>query len=347
MVRSVNAGDRAIDYLRDITNPQLTFNENVDYETWKEQIKSKFLDLTGYNLIKENACPSNIKIEEEVECDGYKRIRFIFNSENGVVVPAYLLIPNTGKEKYPVAITLQGHSTGFHNSVGIVKFEQDKDYIEDRGDFAVQAVKQGYVALSIEQRGMGEVKPDGNGYRNGQMCVYTADIMFMLGRTLVASRCWDISRAIDCLSNFKECDLDKILITGNSGGGTASYYAACLDERIKLSVPSCAVSTYKKSILNQFHCACNFIPSAYRYFEMADISCMLAPRQLIVVTGSVDSIFPIQSTYDAFDTIKKIYKKAGKAENCKLVVTPKGHWWCKDIVWNEIKNKTTEMGWWK
>ena len=70
MVRSVNAGDRAIDYLRDITSPQMTFNENVDFETWKEQIKSKFFELTGYDLIKQNACPLNIKIEEEVECDG-------------------------------------------------------------------------------------------------------------------------------------------------------------------------------------------------------------------------------------------------------------------------------------
>ena len=44
----------------------------------------------------------------------------MFESENDSFVPCYLLIPDTSKEKYPVAITLQGHTTGFHNSVGII-----------------------------------------------------------------------------------------------------------------------------------------------------------------------------------------------------------------------------------
>ena len=55
----------------------------------------------------------------------------------------------------------------------------------------------------------------------------------ILGRTLIGERAWDVMRAIDVLSYFKELDLD--VITGNSGGGTASFYSACLDERIKIS----------------------------------------------------------------------------------------------------------------
>ena len=56
--------------------------------------------------------------------------------------------------------------------------------------------------------------------------------------------------AIDALVMFPQCDTDKILITGNSGGGTMSFYAACFDERIKLSVPSCAFCSYEDSIMN-------------------------------------------------------------------------------------------------
>ena len=81
-----------------------------------------------------------------------------FESEKGEFVPCYLLIPDTGKEKYPVAITLQGHSTGFHNSIGVVKYEQDEAY-QPRGQFAIQTVKNGFIALAIEQRGMGERRP--------------------------------------------------------------------------------------------------------------------------------------------------------------------------------------------
>lgn len=40
-------------------------------------------------------------------------------------IPAYLLIPKQGRERYPLAIALQGHTSGFHNSVGIIKSEHD------------------------------------------------------------------------------------------------------------------------------------------------------------------------------------------------------------------------------
>ena len=43
-------------------------------------------------------------------------------------------------------------------------------------------------------------------------------------------RMWDVSKAIDALAEFPKCDTDKIFITGNSGGGTMSFYAACYDE---------------------------------------------------------------------------------------------------------------------
>ena len=37
-----------------------------------------------------------------------------------------------------------------------------------------------------------------------------------------------------------------------------------------------------------------------------------------------------------YKTVEKIYEKAGAKENCRLVVTEKGHWWCEDVVWSAI-----------
>lgn len=51
---------------------------------------------------------------KKVDRQDYRFIRFTFESEYDEIVPCYLLIPKLGKEKYPVAITLQGHTTGFH-----------------------------------------------------------------------------------------------------------------------------------------------------------------------------------------------------------------------------------------
>lgn len=329
-------GDKCHDTIIKNMKPLYSFDENKSFQEQKERLRQKFIELTGIDLIQKNACEPNLDIEFEEQKDGYKLIRFTFESEKEAVVPCYLLIPDTKKEKYPVVINLQGHSTGFHISIGVSKYEGDEEDIP-RVSFALQAVKNGYIALSIEQRGMGETKPQKEKRNWGKMCSFTAQAAFLLGRTLIGERVWDVSKAIDVLSNFKECDLDNIMIMGTSGGGTASYYSACFDERIKYCVPICSFCPYEESILDIYHCACNFIPSAYNYFDMQDLACLIAPRKLLIVAGKEDIIFPINGVYRGYETVKSVYKAVGQEDNIKLVVTPKGHYYCPDETWKAIE----------
>lgn len=325
--------------------PKLAYTKECDYTEWKDTLKEKFYELTGLNDIPENTCPLNIQIEWEEDKGTHKMLRFTFDSEVGETVPCYLLIPNTGKEKYPVAIVLQGHTTGFHLSIGEYK-EGDERYLEKRNnEFAIQAVQNGFIALAIEQRGLGERKPLKGNRLPKNNCQYASRTALEMGRTILAERVWDVHRAIDTLSAFPKCDLDKILITGNSGGGTASYYAACYDERIQLCVPSCSFSPYKESILSIAHCACNYIPSAFKYFDMQDLACMIAPRKLVVITGKEDTIFPIEGVRRGFETVKAIYERNHAGENCRIIETPKDHWWCEDIVWPAIQEEVKKLGW--
>ena len=330
-------GDLCHDLLVQKTRQKLAYRSGCDYEEWKASVKAKFIQLTGLDQIQENAkgCPLNIDIEEKEEKDGYTQIRFTFESEPGAVVPCYLLIPNTGKKKYPVAITLERHTAFFQKSIDDLK-ENDQTFAACSA-LARQAVKNGYIALALEQRALGErSSQEKMRLDDGQLCFFTALRAIGLGRTLVGERVWDITRAIDCLSVFPECDTDKILLTGNSGGGTTAFYAGCIDERIKLVAPSCAFCSYKTSIMDVYHCNCNYIPRAYEYFEMHDLACLLAPRKFLVIAGKEDKLFPIEGVKKSFETVKEIYKRVGAEENCRLAVTPKGHWWCEEIVWSEI-----------
>lgn len=332
------------------TKQKLCYSDEVSYSAWKEQVKNKLFELLGLDIIAENACEPNFKIVEEKQKEGYKQIRFEFESEHGSVVPCYVLIPDLGKEKYPVVITLQGHSSGFHNSI---KEPLEDDYIAyalTRGCFAVQAVKKGYIAVAIEQRAMGEratfntpkrrvsVGVGTGGCYNNQMTA------FMLGRTTIGERCWDISRTIDMLKHFPQCDMDKIAITGNSGGGTTSYYAACCDERIKISAPSCAFCPYPESILKFYHCSCNYIPQAFRWFDMQDLACLIAPRRLVIIAGRYDTCFLIEGVERGYKTVEKIFKKEGVENNCRLIITENEHWWCEDIVWPAIDEEFKKLG---
>ena len=68
----------------------------------------------------------------------------------------------------------------------------------------------------------------------------------LIGRTTVAERVWDVSRAIDAVAKyFPQADSRRVVCVGNSGGGTTAFYAACLDKRICVAVLSCSVCTFE------------------------------------------------------------------------------------------------------
>lgn len=306
------------------SKPLLAFDEKADYQAWKKQIKEKYIEFLGLDTIALNACEIKVDLEETIETDEYIRYRYTFESEKNSIVPCYLLIPKQGKEKYPVCICLQGHSTGFHISIGEKKYDED-DEILKRNTFALYAIKNGYAALCIEQRGMGErtTPRKDRGWATTCGCYHTALTALLLGRTLIGERVWDVSKGIDSLEFFKKSlDLDDITLLGTSGGGTTTYYSACFDERIKIAVPCCAICTYKDSIGEFAHCSCNYIPNIARYMDMGELACLIAPRKLLVCNGEDDAIFLFKGTKEVYSVIEKIYKKEGVPGNAKLVVYP-------------------------
>ncbi len=353
-VNQIVDGNLIFDVLQDRITPKLSYNETNDYAKWEAQMRQKFLELFKMNKFKANECPLDVtitdttEVEATAETPAYTRYHILYNSEYGSTVPCYLLVPKA-KGNYPLAITVHGHSAkGYHYAAGTV-VSDDPEVMEyaNKVDYAVQAVEQGYAALAIEQRGMSdryaESSPDG-----ASMCEFAANQELILGRTIVGGRVWDISKGIDMLLDAKMKDivskinLKDITVTGNSGGGTASFYAACYDERITTCAPSCGFAPYEDSIMNTYHCSCNFVPGVYEWFNMQDLACLIAPRKLAVIVGATDTIFPFKGVTKAFKTIEKIYEKEGKKENCNYEMTTKGHEWVQSVVWpaiNDIRAK--------
>ena len=69
---------------------------------------------------------------------------------------------------------------------------------------------------------------------------------------------------------------------------------------------------------------------------MGELAALIAPRKLLLVTGEKDPIFPIDGTRKIYATIEKIYEKEGVKDNCELLVTPREHYFCKDLVFGKI-----------
>ena len=291
-----------------------------DVLSWQARARKRLETLLGLPFEETEA---KAEIEFTREKDGCAETRFLLYSEKEVRVPCHLLVPHTQKEKLPLMICLQGHSTGMHISLGEAIFDGDQEDIDGDRDFARQAARRGYAALTVEQRGFGEC----GGTEKGPDCFQPAVQALLLGRTLIGERCWDIGCALKAaLELFPVLDEKNVAVMGNSGGGTTSFYASALYPFIGAAMPSCAFSGYLPSIGAQKHCICNYIPGIYNEFDMAELAGLIAPRPLVIVSGQHDGIFPIESAKEQFAIARdKYYAPLGAENNIRHVVGSQGH----------------------
>lgn len=314
--------------------PLLRYDGISDFEKHREECVIKLRELLGMDEFEK--CDPVFEITEDGELDGNKHIHFVLQTEEGYYTHCDLLLPKEQAGPLPLCVCLQGHSKGAHISLGQPIYPGDEETIKggDR-DFAVRAVKEGYAALAIEQRGFGKC----GGTKNGPECGRPVMTGLLLGRTLIGERIWDISRVLDAVeAHFSDVATTKgSVLMGNSGGGTATIYAACIEHRFDGYMPSCAFSTYLDSIIMMHHCPCNYIPGIAKYFDMGDLAIMIAPKKLVIVSGKDDNIFPIDGAKKMFDIVKQLYTTAGVPENCAHVIGNGGHRFYADDGWTKMK----------
>ena len=327
------------DYIRFVAKenaPSMAWDGTKPLDQWQKEAHEKLSQLLGLPLQR---CDEDFTVLKETKTEGYTRIDFEFQSEPGYYVPCSMLIPAGAEGPIPTAICLQGHSSGMHISVGEAKFPGDAKTIAGGRDFAVRAVKEGFCAIAMEQRYMGS---SGQTETGSPACLnqFTAMAGLLMGRTPIGERVWDIMRLIDTIEKnlTQYVDTSRIICMGNSGGGTATFYAACMEPRIHMAIPSCALCTYDDSIMAVYHCPCNFIPGIRQYFNMGDLGCLIAPRRLVVVCGVEDRIFPVHGVEASFEVIQSAYEQVGKAHMCKLIKGQGGHQFYPDEAWPVAKS---------
>jgi hypothetical protein len=312
------------------------------FSEWQADLRRAFKAAMGWNDDAVRV-PLDVETVEIEECSAYTRRKLVFTSEPGADVPCHLLVPRGLEGPVPAFVCLQGHTTGMHISLGVAKHPGDENAIAsgDR-DFALQAVREGYVALVMEQRSFGERAETLQLQRAQNGCEDAAMHALLLGRPIACERAWDVSRAIDLLLTIPEVRPDRIGCMGNSGGGSTTFYAACLDDRIWLAMPSCSFCTYKESIFRIYHCPDNFIPGILKIAEVGDLAGLIAPRNLVVVAGKEDDIFPIKGVKRAFAHAASIYEAAGARDNITLEIGDGGHRFYAALGWPAVKRFLAE-----
>ena len=308
------------------------------YLDWKQSLRQELLRLTGMDTM--TACPLQPRISEEVQLDGYRRQRVLLETEPGVCMPLYVLIPDSARPdgRQAAMIAPHGHVSGGKLAVaGIAPFDELRQTIDQHHyAYGVALARQGFVVFCPDARGFGERRETcSQGDTAAQLlrssCEQLNHMAIPLGQCVTGMWTWDLMRLVDYAQSRPDVDPDRIGCAGLSGGGLQTLWLAALDDRIKCAVISGYFYGYLHSLLVMSgNCSCNYVPHLWEKVDMGDIGALIAPRPVVIETGDEDplnSALKLANVCPQVEVMKKAYAIFQAEGNLVHDVFPGEHRW--------------------
>jgi hypothetical protein len=241
---------------------------------------------TGMQMDKFPAkTPLNPRSRHKKILDGYSVEAIVFESLPGFFVTGNLYKPIGYFKNKSLAVIASPH--GHWN-----KLEDYGRFRSETQQRCAAFAKMGAIAFSYDMVGYGESQQLDHHYEK-----------------VVIFQTWNTLRIIDFLLSFPEADPDRVAVTGESGGGTQTFLATALDDRIKVSVPVVMVSAHFFG-----GCSCESGMPIHRsgnnVFSNVEIACLAAPRPMLLVSDGDD--WTKNTPTVEFPFAKEIYRLYGK-----------------------------------
>lgn len=307
--------------------PSLGFGADTprECESWKGALGDKVRELLSPFPAKVPLKPEVLKREEG---EGFIREWIVFDSEDGVSVPACLFLPMPAAEKEGRSVLwLSGHE-GWRSIWGPDPHAKHPEARQPhgRGAHLERMAREGFVCLNFDNRNFGRRRME-NYSDDKDPCNLFLLRASLLGFNPLTLNLWDAMRALDYLESRPEVDSERIGIGGSSYGGTLALYLGPLDERVKTSVVQCYFNTFKEYAIGKpgEPCGVQIIPDILRYAELPDIAALMVSRPLCIMNAIDDSIFAIEVARSAFATVKRAYEVMKVADRVVFHEVPGAH----------------------
>src|SRR5580693_534598 len=251
--------------------------------------------------------PLELETLETVACDGYRRHTIVFDTETTMSVPAYLLVPDDRRGPGPAVLAAHGHGPGKSLVCGLAQTEAPN------GDYAVQLVRRGYVVLAPDLRCFGERAdwnpPDHYG------CDTNLVHAVMSGENPLTQNLWDMARSLDVLEAHPLVDPGRLGMVGLSYGATVTLFLAAVDERVAACVVSGYFSSWAESHKMPWNmCGSQVLPGMLGRLEHVDLGALIAPRPLLIETGTEDLLFPVAAAQESVARLRRGYELSGDGD---------------------------------
>ncbi|MFC5652608.1 dienelactone hydrolase family protein [Paenibacillus solisilvae] len=268
------------------------------FRTWKQEAAAQLKKVTGMDQME--YCDLEPRILGTEQMDGYRREKWLIQTEPDVWMPFYILLPDgiAEGETRPAMIAPHGHgSAGKYSPASRTDIPAVAEAVENYNyGYGLRFVQEGYIVFCPDARGFGERREwmlqgeEERAFLNST-CVELNHIAISLGRSLTGMWTWDLIRLVDYIETRTDCTPGKIGCAGLSGGGLQTLWLAALDERVQCAVVSGYFYGYKDSLLKySYNCGCNYVPSLWNHVDMGDLGAMIAPRPLLIETGNEDGL---------------------------------------------------------
>ncbi len=237
------------------------------FDAWRTRCRGRLEELLGPAPAR---VPLRLEVVSSEESDYYRRDKVIFDSEEMMSVPAYLLVPHERHEPGPAIVAIHGHGAGKAQVCGLVD-----DGIS--GDYAHQLARRGYVVLAPDLRCWGERADDmpSDHYACDTNLVHGV----LAGVMPLAQNIWDLSRCVDVLAQHPFVDATRIGAVGFSYGATLSLFLAAHDERVAVAVVASYFSSWAASHAVPFNmCGSQVLPGVLGRLEHVDLAALVHPR---------------------------------------------------------------------
>ena len=239
--------------------------------------------------------PLNAKFRNKKVLDGYTVEAVSFESLPGFYVTGNLYRPTGKYKRQSLAVVACPHG----------HWSRPEDYGRFRNDMQIRCAalaRMGALVFSFDMIGYGESQQ--------------LDHKYPQNLTL---QTWNAIRIIDFLLSFPEADPKRVAFTGASGGGTQTFLAAAMDDRVTVSVPVVMVSAHFFG-----GCTCESGLQIHRtgnkVFSNAEIACLAAPRPMLLVSDGDD--WTRNNPEVEFPFAQKVYELYGKKESVSLAHFP-------------------------
>ncbi len=242
--------------------------------------------------------PLDPVVTGRLERPGVVMERLYYHSRPGYPVTANLYLPAQRTGKVPGALVLCGHA-------------RDGKAYENYAAAAQGLALKGFAAMIIDPVEQGERRQYASVHNPRWSICDNHNMMgkqmALEGEWLGSWRAWDAVRGLDYLASRPEVDASRLVVTGNSGGGTLTTWVAATDPRPVAVAPSCFVTTWLHDFENELPSDIEQIPPRVLEYglEMGDLLLAQAPRSVLIL-GQRNDYFDPRGVERTYHEVKRI-----------------------------------------